>query len=89
VTRQDELRAMRERKFAKSAKISRGSTEGRAMVVTATLSKKDIPAKAEAGIKPSPREAKKKEPKYVCPVCEARRLAKRASMAKWRAKKNG
>jgi hypothetical protein len=88
VTRQDELRAMRERKFAKSAKTSRGSTEGRAMVVTATLSKKDIPAKAEAGIKPSPREPKK-EPKYVCPVCEARRLAKRASMAKWRAKKNG
>lgn len=131
MTKADDLRVMRERRFqkaklAKPAKSSRGGAEGRAIAVTATLSKKGSLGKAEAGIEPGPRETvnwgdkvvefatavlhgdeehkkwllsaaasfvdgkpfpKAKKSVAKCTVCEARRQAKSASMAKWRASK--
>lgn len=80
----EELRAMRERRFApaKPAKTSRGGWQDADPQVVPGRGRAKAPKndRAIAVVASGPRET------YKCPVCEARRQAKRASMAKWRAK---
>jgi hypothetical protein len=79
MSREEELRAMRERRLGAKTPYKKAA---RLPVDTTVVS---TPKPVEPTVVSTAKPRKRSE----CPACEARRQARRLSMAKWRAKKNG
>lgn len=90
-TKADQLRAMREAKSSRGGGESRPAAKIRPSRLTIGNSVEAVESNingsvrtAIAGVAPGPRDPQPS--KYDCPVCAARRMAKRASQAKFRRK---
>ncbi len=86
MSREEELRAMRERRVGAAAKAPRTVP---LMPRAPKLSVDTTVVSTPKPVEPTVVSTAKTRKRLDCPVCEARRQARRLSMAKWRAKKNG